>query len=131
MRSRASLSKKSLGSPIFNDRCITWPSCGGPTWNDESFLFSRAMTALAIGGEYSAVTATMDECIPKRRRGRTDSLILSGFPVGTPLAAAVSWMVLSNLPFDVSSRVGFGFGSDAVANADAAACPDCARRRWL
>jgi MFS family permease len=80
-------------------------------WNYESFLFFRAMTALAVGGEYSAVTATMGEFIPKRHRGRTDSLILSGFPVGALLSAAVSWVVLNNLPFDISWRVGFGFGT--------------------
>ncbi|MFL9883301.1 MFS transporter [Paraburkholderia agricolaris] len=81
------------------------------SWNYESFLFFRAMTALAVGGEYSAVTATMGEFIPKRHRGRTDSLILSGFPVGALLSAAISYLVLNHLPAEISWRVGFGFGT--------------------
>jgi MFS family permease len=81
------------------------------SWNYESFLCFRLMTALAVGGEYSAVTATMGEFIPKRHRGKTDSLILSGFPVGALLSAAVSYLVLNNLPADVSWRVGFGLGT--------------------
>ncbi|HZZ10430.1 MAG TPA: MFS transporter [Paraburkholderia sp.] len=81
------------------------------SWNFDSFLFFRAMTALAVGGEYSAVTATMGEFIPKRHRGRTDSLILSGFPVGALLSAAVSYLVLNHLPAAISWRVGFGFGT--------------------
>jgi MFS family permease len=81
------------------------------SWNYESFLFFRAMTALAVGGEYSAVTATMGEFIPKGHRGRTDSLILSGFPVGALLSAAISYFVLNNLPAEISWRVGFGFGT--------------------
>lgn len=81
------------------------------SWNYESFLFFRAMTALAVGGEYSAVTATMGEFIPKRHRGRTDSLILSGFPVGALISAAISYFVLNHLPGAISWRVGFGFGT--------------------
>ncbi|MCA3812762.1 MAG: MFS transporter, partial [Burkholderia sp.] len=81
------------------------------SWNYESFLFFRAMTALAVGGEYSAVTATMGEFIPKRHRGRTDSLILSGFPVGALLSAAVSYLVLNQLPAEWAWRVGFGLGT--------------------
>jgi MFS family permease len=38
------------------------------SWNYDSFLFFRAMTALAVGGEYSAVTGMMGEFIPKRQR---------------------------------------------------------------
>jgi MFS family permease len=81
------------------------------SWNYDSFLFFRVMTALAVGGEYSAVTATMGEFIPKRQRGRTDALILSGFPVGAVLSAAVSYFVLNHLRPDLSWRVGFGFGT--------------------
>jgi MFS family permease len=81
------------------------------SWNFDSFLFFRAMTALAVGGEYSAVTATMGEFIPKRHRGKTDSLILSGFPLGALVSAGVSYLVLNNLPADISWRVGFGLGT--------------------
>lgn len=81
------------------------------SWNYESFLFFRAMTALAVGGEYSAVTATMGEFIPRRHRGKTDSLILSGFPVGALLSAAVSYFVLNHVRPEISWRIGFGFGT--------------------
>ena len=81
------------------------------SWNYDSFLFFRAMTALAVGGEYSAVTATMGEFIPMRQRGKTDSLILAGFPVGALLSAVVSYFVLNHLRPDLSWRVGFGFGT--------------------
>ncbi len=81
------------------------------SWNYDSFLFFRAMTALAVGGEYSAVTATMGEFIPQRHRGKTDALILSGFPVGALVSAAISYFVLNHLSPDISWRVGFGFGT--------------------
>lgn len=81
------------------------------SWSYESFLFCRVMTALAVGGEYSAVTATMGEFIPKRHRGKTDALILSGFPVGALVSAAISYFVLNHLSPNLSWRVGFGFGT--------------------
>jgi len=80
-------------------------------WNYDSFLVFRALTALAVGGEYSAVTATMGEFIPRRNRGRTDSLILSGFPLGALISAAVSYYALNLLPPGIAWRVGFGFGT--------------------
>ena len=80
-------------------------------WNYDSFLLFRALTALAVGGEYSAVTATMGEFIPRRNRGRTDSLILSGFPLGALISAAASYYALSLLPPDIAWRVGFGLGT--------------------
>ncbi|KAF1005970.1 MAG: putative niacin/nicotinamide transporter NaiP [Luteibacter sp.] len=81
------------------------------SWNYESFLFFRVMTALAVGGEYSAVTATMGEFIPKRHRGRTDASILSGFPLGALASAAVTLLLLNHLPRDIAWRVGFGLGT--------------------
>lgn len=81
------------------------------SWNYESFLFFRFMTALAVGGEYSAVTATMGEFFPKAHRGRTDALILSGFPLGAMASAAVSWLLLQWLPPEIGWRVGFGLGA--------------------
>ncbi|MGY3232550.1 MFS family permease [Luteibacter sp. HA06] len=81
------------------------------SWNYESFLFFRVMTALAVGGEYSAVTATMGEFIPKRHRGRTDAMILSGFPLGALTSAAVTLLLLNQLPGNIAWRVGFGLGT--------------------
>jgi MFS family permease len=69
------------------------------------------MAALAVGGEYSAVTAAMGEFIPRKNRGRTDSLILAGFPIGALLSAVVSYFLLNNLPPAIAWRVGFGLGA--------------------
>jgi MFS family permease len=80
-------------------------------WNYESFLFFRFMTALAVGGEYSAVTATMGEFFPKAHRGRTDALILSGFPVGAMASAGASWLLFSWFPPEIGWRIGFGLGA--------------------
>lgn len=81
------------------------------SWSYESFLFFRVMTALAVGGEYSAVTATMGEFIPKRHRGRTDAMILSGFPLGAMASAAVTLLLLNRLPGEIAWRIGFGLGT--------------------
>lgn len=80
-------------------------------WNYESFLFFRFMTALAVGGEYSAVTATMGEFFPKAHRGRTDALILSGFPIGAMASAGASWLLFSWFPPEIGWRIGFGLGA--------------------
>jgi MFS family permease len=79
--------------------------------NYEVFLVLRFLTALAVGGEYSAVTATMGEFFPKKHRGRTDALILSGFPLGAMAAAGVSWWLLHNLPQGLAWRIGLGLGA--------------------
>ncbi|WP_158816772.1 MFS transporter [Methylocapsa sp. S129] len=81
------------------------------SWNYESFLFFRIMTALAVGGEYSAVTAAMGELVPKSHRGRTDTFILSGFPLGALLSAGASWLLIAYLPAELSWRIGFGLGA--------------------
>ena len=81
------------------------------SWSYDSFLFFRVMTALAVGGEYSAVTATMGEFLPKRHRGRTDAMILSGFPLGAMASAAVTLLLLNRLPANIAWRIGFGFGT--------------------
>jgi len=81
------------------------------SWNYESFLFFRFMTALAVGGEYSAVTATMGEFFPKAHRGRTDALILSGFPIGAMASAGISYLLFSWFPPEIGWRLGFGLGA--------------------
>jgi MFS family permease len=80
-------------------------------WNYGSFLFFRIMTALAVGGEYSAVTAAMGELVPKAHRGRTDTFILSGFPLGALLSAGASWLLIHHLPPALTWRIGFGLGT--------------------
>jgi len=78
------------------------------SWNLTSFLIFRFLTGVGLGGEYSAVTATMVEFIPKRARGKVDALILSGFPVGAVLAALAAKFFIAELPADIGWRVGFG-----------------------
>lgn len=69
------------------------------------------MTALAVGGEYSAVTATMGEFFPKAHRGRTDALILSGFPIGAMASAGASWLLFDWFAPEIAWRLGFGLGA--------------------
>ncbi|CAB3808862.1 MFS transporter [Paraburkholderia fynbosensis] len=64
-----------------------------------------------VQSNHCAGRISLGEFIPKRHRGKTDSLILSGFPLGALLSAAVSYLVLNNLPADMSWRVGFGLGT--------------------
>lgn len=78
------------------------------SWNLTSFLVFRFLTGVGLGGEYSAVTATMVEFIPKRARGKVDALILAGFPVGAVLAALAAKFFIAELPADIGWRVGFG-----------------------
>ncbi|MBV9386652.1 MAG: MFS transporter [Chroococcidiopsidaceae cyanobacterium CP_BM_ER_R8_30] len=79
-------------------------------WDYPSFLALRFLTALGVGGEYSAVTATMGEFIPKKYRGKTDSLILAGFPLGGVLSSLVALLLVKYLPTSIAWRVGFGLG---------------------
>jgi MFS family permease len=81
------------------------------SWNYGSFLFFRIMTALAVGGEYAAVTAAMGELVPKAHRGRMDTFILSGFPLGALLSACASWLLIHYVPPELSWRIGFGMGT--------------------
>lgn len=78
------------------------------SWNLMSFLVFRFLTGVGLGGEYSAVTATMVEFIPKRSRGKVDALILAGFPIGAVLAALAAKFFIAYLPADIGWRLGFG-----------------------
>jgi MFS family permease len=80
------------------------------SWNFTSLLAFRFLTALAIGGEYSAVMAAMVEFIPKRHRGKTSALILAGYPLGGVLSALTSLYCLNHLPANLGWRIGFGLG---------------------
>jgi MFS family permease len=80
------------------------------SWDFYSLLFLRFLTALAVGGEYSAVTAAMVEFIPQKHRGKTAALILAGFPLGAGISALTAMFVLNHLPAAIGWRVGFGVG---------------------
>jgi MFS family permease len=66
----------------------------GLSWNFWSFALFRFLTGAGIGGEYSAVNATIQELIPARWRGYTDILINGTFWLGAALGAAGSLVVL-------------------------------------
>lgn len=80
------------------------------SWNFTSLLAFRFLTALAIGGEYSAVMAAMVEFIPKRHRGKTSALILAGYSLGGVLSGLTSLYCLNHLSTNLGWRIGFGLG---------------------
>jgi MFS family permease len=63
--------------------------------NYEIFIFFRFLTALGVGGEYSAVTSAIAEFMPARNRGRSNGLVMSFWAVGGILASVVSIVVIS------------------------------------
>lgn len=80
------------------------------SWNFGSLLVFRFLTALAIGGEYSAVMAAMVEFIPQKHRGKVSALILACYPVGGVLSAVTSLYCLNHLSTNLGWRIGFGLG---------------------
>jgi MFS family permease len=79
----------------------------GLSWNFWSFAFFRFLTGAGIGGEYSAVNATIQELIPARWRGYTDILINGTFWLGAALGAGGSLVVLD--PRVMDPEIGWRF----------------------
>jgi MFS family permease len=65
--------------------------------NFELFIVFRFLTALGVGGEYSAVTSAIAEFTPARNRGRSNGLVMSFWAIGGILASLVSILVISTL----------------------------------
>jgi MFS family permease len=61
------------------------------------FIAFRFITALGVGGEYSAVTSAIAEFTPARSRGRTNGLVMTFWAAGGILASVVSLVVISTL----------------------------------
>ncbi len=89
----------------------------GFAWNFWTFALFRAITGAGIGGEYSAVNATIQELIPARRRGYIDLLINGSFWIGAALGAGGALVVLDpavmlpaygwRLAFVIGGTIGF------------------------
>jgi MFS family permease len=75
-----------------------------------ALLLLRLLAGIGVGAEYSAINAAISELVPSRSRGRAAALVLNFWPVGSLVAALLSWLVLSALPPDLGWRVVFGFG---------------------
>lgn len=76
--------------------------------NYEIFILFRFITALGVGGEYSAVTSAIAEFMPARNRGRSNGLVMSFWAVGGILASVVSIVVIST--FGLTWRYTLLFG---------------------
>lgn len=77
-----------------------------PTY--EVFMFFRFITAMGVGGEYSAITSAISEFTPAKTRGRSNGVVMSFWAVGGILASLVSIVVISTL--GLSWRVTLLFG---------------------
>jgi MFS family permease len=75
----------------------------------EIFVLFRFITALGVGGEYSAVTSAIAEFTPARSRGRSNGVVMSFWAVGGILASLVSILVIST--FGLSWRYTMLFGT--------------------
>ena len=84
----------------------------GFAWNFWSFAIFRLITGAGIGGEYSAVNATIQELIPARRRGFTDLVINGSFWIGAALGALGAVVALDPafLPPSIGWRAAFVVG---------------------
>ncbi len=63
----------------------------------ELFILFRFVTALGVGGEYSAVTSAIAEFLPARNRGRSNGLVMTFWALGGILASLVSILVITTL----------------------------------
>lgn len=75
-----------------------------------ALLLLRLLAGIGVGAEYSAINAAIAELVPSSSRGRAAALVLNFWPVGSLVAALLSWLVLSTVPADVGWRLVFGFG---------------------
>ncbi|MGG4040234.1 MFS transporter [Bacillus smithii] len=81
------------------------------SWNFESFLVLRLITALGIGAEYAAINAAISEFIPTKYRGKVNATVMNFWSFGPIFAALVTIYFINTLPPEWGWRVAFGFGA--------------------
>jgi MFS family permease len=83
------------------------------SWSFWSFSLFRAVTGMAIGGEYSAINSAIDELIPARLRGRVDLIVNGTFWIGAAAGALVCVVLLdpNHVPVWLGWRLAFGLGA--------------------
>ncbi len=82
-----------------------------PSW--AFFLVFRFLTALGVGGEYSAVSSAMAEFVPARRRGLANGGIMNAWSVGGILAGVVGILFVGDVLGPAGWRYAFLFGAAA------------------
>ncbi|MEO5921650.1 MAG: MFS transporter [Pseudolysinimonas sp.] len=93
------------------------------------FILFRFITALGVGGEYSAVTSAISEFTPARNRGRSNGLVMSFWAVGGILASLVSIVIISTLGLTWRYTLLFGVISAVYGLAARRLIPESPR--WL
>jgi MFS family permease len=81
------------------------------SWGYGSFLAFRFLTALGIGGEYSAVASAMAEFVPARVRGRTNALVMNFWSIGGIVAGVVGIVFINGVLGAHGWRYAFLFGA--------------------
>jgi MFS family permease len=75
------------------------------------FLAFRFITALGVGGEYSAVASAISEFIPARHRGRTTGAVMNFWSLGGIVAGLVGILFISALLGERGWRYALLFGA--------------------
>ncbi len=95
----------------------------------ELLILFRFLTALGVGGEYSAVTSAIAEFMPARNRGVSNGLVMSFWAVGGILASLVSILVITTLGLGWRYTLLFGVLSAAYGLLARRLIPESPR--WL
>lgn len=85
------------------------------SWSFAAFLSFRFLTAVGIGGEYSAVTSAVGEFMPTRRRGAACASVMNFWSVGGILAGLVGVLFVSPMLGADGWRYTLLFGAAAAA----------------
>jgi len=89
--------------------CFTCVTAISPTFL--FFLIFRALTAIGVAAEYSAVTTSIAEFIPLKHRGFVSTLVLGMWTIGSLFASFVNVIIIPSLPVNIGWRVAFCFGA--------------------